>query len=218
MGRFVSLHSAELRCFAVCMCLLMSYFPLAAMLKSVELMLQYVWLFPFLEGLVKSHVFLHSSLNVWFLLFQSELDVEAYVAIFNYFSCWLLRKFHSIAHMGCVFTAMAAPAMPNAFLSNVLIGLNNPMFLFLSKHKIQLWKQSFISGPYDLYIIIFMKDSDWFKKSNLLLFLQWQISLYDFCVMTSSANLHFQFYFFNILFVQRFFFFFHTLQKSYFLA
>ena len=52
------------------------------------------------------------------------------------------------AHMW--FTAMAAAVMPNAFLSNVLIGLNDPMLLFLSNHKIRSWKQSSISWPQDL--------------------------------------------------------------------
>ena len=53
------------------------------------------------------------------------------------------------AHM-YVFTAMAAAVMPNAFLSNVLIGLNDPMLLFSFNHKIRSWKQSSISWPHDL--------------------------------------------------------------------
>ena len=101
MGRFVFLHSTELRCFAVAMCFLMLYLPLAAMLKSAEQMLQYAQLFPFFESLIKSQAFLYSSLNVWFLLLWSEVDVEADVAIFKYFSFKPSRKIH--VQLTCVY-------------------------------------------------------------------------------------------------------------------
>ena len=101
MGQFVSLHSTELQCFAVAMCFLMSYLPLAAMLKSAEQMLQYAQLFPFFEGLIKSQAFLYSSLNVWFLLLRSEVDVEADVAIFKYFSSKPSWKIH--VQLTCVY-------------------------------------------------------------------------------------------------------------------
>ena len=177
MGRFVSLHSTELRCFAVAMCFLMSYLPLAAMLKSAEQMLQYAQLFPFFEGLIKSQAFLYSSLNVWFLLLRSEVDVEADVAIFKYFSFNLHEKFTYSSH---VFTAMAATVMPNAFLSNVLIGLNDPMLLFSSNHKIRSWKQSSISWPHEIPTSFLSRVLTGLKNPKLLLLYslhQWQISL-----------------------------------------
>ena len=103
--------------------------------------------FLFFEGLIKSQAFLYSSLNVWFLLLRSEVDVEADVAIFKYFSFKLSRKIR--VQLTCVY-CNGRPVMPNAFLSNVLIDLNDPMLLFFSNHKICSWKQSSISWPQDL--------------------------------------------------------------------
>ena len=180
MGRFVSSHSTELRCFAVAMCFLMSYLPLAAMaamLKSAEQILQYAQLFPFFVRLDKIPSFLVLFFKCLISALRSEVDVEAGVAIFKYFSFKLHEKFTYSSH---VFTAMAAAVMPNAFLSNVFDwSKRSNVIIFLESQNTFVKAKLHFMTSWPTYVF-FIESSDWFKKSKLLPLYslhQWQISL-----------------------------------------
>ena len=67
--------SALLRCFAVAMCCVMSYLPLAAMLKSAEHNVHLAWFSPFLDSFMKSQLREYSSLKVCFLLFLDAITL-----------------------------------------------------------------------------------------------------------------------------------------------
>ena len=64
-----------LHCFAVAMCCVMSYLPLAAMLKSAEHNVHLAWFSPFLDGFMKSQLHEYSSLKVCFLLFLDAITL-----------------------------------------------------------------------------------------------------------------------------------------------
>ena len=63
------------RCFAVAMCCVMLYLPLAAMLKSAEHNVHLAWFSPFLDGFMKSQLREYSSLKVCFLLFLDAITL-----------------------------------------------------------------------------------------------------------------------------------------------
>ena len=108
------------RCFAVAMCCVMSYLPLAAMLKSAH-NVHLAWFSPFLDGFMKSQLREYSSLKVCFLSF---LDAITLINCIKYPGkiCFYFLSFPNEPPPLKFRSHAITTETPNAFRRRVLIG------------------------------------------------------------------------------------------------